>query len=87
MAAPGQTVSAVARHRGQGGGDLYVAFNAHDYAITVPLPPQPEAGAAWARIVDTNLPPPADFDPAGVPGIKSTYTLAPHSSIMLSAKA
>ena len=72
--------------RGQSGGSLYAAFNAHDYAITTPLPPPP-AGSAWGRVVDTNLPPPADFDAAGATHVERAYTIAPFSSILLSAKA
>ncbi|OMP01291.1 hypothetical protein COLO4_12004 [Corchorus olitorius] len=37
--------------------------------------------------VDTNLPSPKDFVPEGVPGIESTYNLAPYSSILLEAKS
>ncbi|KAK9845743.1 hypothetical protein WJX81_001229 [Elliptochloris bilobata] len=72
--------------RGQGGGDLYAAFNAHDYAITAPLPPPP-AGTSWARVADTNLPPPRDFDAAGARRVETAYTAAPFSSVLLSAKA
>lgn len=71
--------------RGQGCGDLYAAFNAHDYAITAPLPPPP-AGAAWARVADSNLPPPVDFDAGGATRVETSYTVAPFSSVLLSAK-
>lgn len=42
---------------GQGGGDIYVAFNAHHFAVQADLPP-PMEGHQWARLVDTNLVPP-----------------------------
>ncbi|KAK9829065.1 hypothetical protein WJX72_003715 [[Myrmecia] bisecta] len=71
--------------RGQGGGDLYAAFNAHTYAITVTLPACP-AGKKWSRVVDSNLPPPSDFTPGGNKGVDPTYTVAPFSSILLMAK-
>ena len=51
--------------RGQGCGDLYIAFNAHTFSITVDLPPVPQ-GHFWSRVVDTNLATPKDFTP-GVP--------------------
>lgn len=37
--------------------------------------------------VDTNLSSPDDFVPEGVPGIGSTYDMAPYSSILLEAKS
>lgn len=36
--------------------------------------------------VDTNLESPNDFVSEGVPGIESTYNVAPYSSILLEAK-
>lgn len=36
--------------------------------------------------VDTNFESPDDFVPQGLPGIGSTYNVAPHSSILLEAK-
>lgn len=36
--------------------------------------------------VDTNLQSPDDFVVEGVPGVKSTYNVAPFSSILLEAK-
>ncbi|CAI7791643.1 unnamed protein product, partial [Closterium sp. NIES-54] len=41
-------------------GDLYVAFNAHSFAVDAGLPPPP-AGRQWVRLVDTNLPSPRDI--------------------------
>ncbi|CAK7347191.1 unnamed protein product [Dovyalis caffra] len=66
-------------------GDIYLAFNAHDYFVEVSIPPPPSK-RCWLRVVDTNLESPADFVPRGVPGIGSTYSVAPHSSILLEAK-
>ncbi|KAK4483937.1 hypothetical protein RD792_011146 [Penstemon davidsonii] len=69
----------------ENGGDIYVAFNAHDYFVKaiVPSPPQ---GRRWLRVVDTNLESPNDFVSEGVPGIEDTYNTAPYSSIVLEAK-
>ena len=53
--------------RGQGGGDLYAAFNAHSFEVRATLPPPP-AGKKWCRVVDTNLAPPKDFTPGGNAG-------------------
>jgi isoamylase len=72
--------------RGQGCGDLYVAFNVHGYAITVGLPGLPE-GRKWVRVVDTNLPSPKDFTPDNRATIEGTYTVNPFSSILLQALA
>uniref|UniRef100_A0A1U8Q6M4 Isoamylase 3, chloroplastic isoform X2 n=1 Tax=Nelumbo nucifera TaxID=4432 RepID=A0A1U8Q6M4_NELNU len=67
------------------GGDIYMAFNAHDYFLRaiIPSPPQKRR---WFRVVDTNLESPDDFVPEGVPGIERTYNIAPYSSILLEAK-
>ncbi len=70
-------------HRGQGCGDLYIAFNAHTYPITVTLP----AGLSWARVVDTNLEPSRDFTPDNDKALAGDYTVNPFSSIMLKAVA
>ncbi|KVI06832.1 Glycoside hydrolase, catalytic domain-containing protein [Cynara cardunculus var. scolymus] len=51
-------------------GDVYLAFNAHDYFVKV----------------DTNLESPHDMVPDGVDGIGDTYNVAPYSSILLQAK-
>ena len=65
---------------GAPGERLFAAFNAHGHAIPVPLPP----GRAWARIVDTNLPPPRDFTPGGNAGVDPpTYLMAGNSAILL----
>ncbi|KAM6571182.1 hypothetical protein CsatA_015262 [Cannabis sativa] len=67
------------------GEDIYMAFNAHDYFIKVTIPPPP-SNKRWFRVVDTNLESPDDFVMEGVPGIGSTYNVAPYSSILLEAK-
>ncbi|KAH0460240.1 hypothetical protein IEQ34_010903 [Dendrobium chrysotoxum] len=68
------------------GGDIYVAFNAHDYfaKIAVPSPPN---GKRWHRVVDTNLESPKDFVSEGVLFNGSVYNMAPYSSIILEAKS
>ena len=71
--------------RGQGGGDLYIAFNAHEFYVDALLPPPP-GGKSWHRVVDTNLPSPADFTPEGEPGCGARYNVAPRGSVMLIAK-
>ncbi|KAM7520803.1 hypothetical protein LguiB_019765 [Lonicera macranthoides] len=67
------------------GGDIYLAFNAHDYFVKIPIPSPPQR-RHWVRVVDTNLESPEDFVPEGVPGIGNTYRVAPYSSILLEAK-
>ncbi|KAG9137784.1 hypothetical protein Leryth_024054, partial [Lithospermum erythrorhizon] len=67
------------------GGDIYIAFNAHDFHVKVPIP-SPPTGRSWFRVVDTNLESPDDVVLGGVPGIKDTYNIAPFSSILLEAK-
>ncbi|KAJ6939511.1 isoamylase 3 [Populus alba x Populus x berolinensis] len=67
------------------GGDIYLAFNAHDYFVKVSIPPPPPK-RRWLRVVDTNFESPDDFVPQGLPGIESTYNVAPYSSILLEAK-
>lgn len=54
-----------------GRGDLYVAFNSHEFAIEAPTP-KPPPGQEWYRIVDTNLESPRNFQPQGryLPGLK-----------------
>lgn len=71
--------------RDKNGGDVYLALNAHDYSVKVSIPAQPQ-NRRWFRVVDTNLESPDDFVPEGVPGIRSTYNMAPFSSILLEAK-
>ncbi|XP_024971058.1 isoamylase 3, chloroplastic [Cynara cardunculus var. scolymus] len=66
-------------------GDVYLAFNAHDYFVKVPIPSPPQK-QRWFRVVDTNLESPHDMVPDGVDGIGDTYNVAPYSSILLQAK-
>ncbi|XP_058087449.1 isoamylase 3, chloroplastic isoform X2 [Magnolia sinica] len=66
-------------------GDIYLAFNAHDYFVKAAIPSPPHK-RQWYRVVDTNLKSPDDFVPDGVPGIKGTYNIAPYASILLEAK-
>ncbi|BFI30036.1 isoamylase [Marchantia polymorpha subsp. ruderalis] len=66
-------------------GDLYAAFNAHTYFVKTVLPRPPD-GKRWFRVVDTNLPSPADFVSEGVEGVEESYNIAPFSSILLLAK-
>jgi isoamylase len=68
-----------------GHGDLYAAFNAHSFQVEAQLP-APPAGKKWARVVDSNLPPPRDFTAGGNAGVEAVYSMAPHSSILLLAK-
>lgn len=73
-------------HEGKyGGGDLYIAFNAHDYFVKSVVPPPP-SGKCWYRVVDTNLPSPDDFVVGGVPGVKKVYEMAPYSGVVFHAK-
>ncbi|KAK9270864.1 hypothetical protein L1049_026450 [Liquidambar formosana] len=67
------------------GRDVYLAFNAHDFFVKVKIPSPPQK-RRWFRVVDTNLESPDDFVPEGVPGIGSTYNIAPYSSLLLEAK-
>lgn len=66
-------------------GDIYLAFNAHDYFVKVPIPSPPQK-RRWFRVVDTNLESPKDMVAEGVIGIGDTYNVAPYSSILLQAK-
>ena len=68
-------------NRGQGGGDVYVAFNAHHFAVDASLPAP--SGSSWARLVDTNLPPPHDFATADHAPVAGNYLVQPYSSIIL----
>ncbi|XP_061371721.1 isoamylase 3, chloroplastic [Gastrolobium bilobum] len=67
------------------GGDIYLAFNAHDYFVKVRLP-TPPTKKRWLRVVDTNLKSPDDFVLDGVPSIDNMYNIAPYASILLEAK-
>ncbi|KAL6997374.1 Isoamylase 3, chloroplastic [Sarracenia purpurea var. burkii] len=67
-------------------GDIYLAFNTHDYFVEVAIPSPPEK-RRWFRVVDTNLESPDDIVLEGVPGIGKTYKVAAYSSILLKAKS
>ncbi|KAK7282836.1 hypothetical protein RIF29_11920 [Crotalaria pallida] len=67
------------------GGDVYLAFNAHDFFVKALLP-TPPTKRRWFRVVDTNLKSPDDFVLDGVPSTEKTYNIAPYSSILLEAK-
>ncbi|KAJ3693124.1 hypothetical protein LUZ60_012219 [Juncus effusus] len=67
------------------GGDIYLAFNAHDYFVNISIPPPPHQ-KSWYRVVDTNLESPNDFVTEGVLFKSGRYNIAPYSSILLEAK-
>lgn len=71
-------------HDHNSGGDIYLAFNAHDYSVDAVIPPAPQQ-KHWNRVVDTNLESPNDIAPEGVPLTGSGYRIAPFSSILLKA--
>ncbi|XP_051124613.1 isoamylase 3, chloroplastic isoform X2 [Andrographis paniculata] len=71
-------------HEGKGG-DIYIAFNAHDYFVEAAIPPPPKS-RQWLQVVDTSLESPKDFVREGIPGVTETYSVAPYSSIILEAK-
>ncbi|KAI7841863.1 hypothetical protein COHA_004392 [Chlorella ohadii] len=71
--------------RGQGGGSLYAAFNAHSFEVRVGLP-EPPKGHKWCRVVDTNLASPKDFTPGGNAGVDPVYFVQAYSAVLLMAK-
>jgi len=82
---PGSRFLAFTLHdRGQGGGSIYAAFNAHTFFVDAALPPPPH-GHHWRRVVDTNLPSPADFSMEGEPGCGGRYNVGAFASIILRA--
>jgi glycogen operon protein len=75
------------RIRGQGGPDLYLMFNASSDRVAFALPSA--AALNWWRIADTGAPPPDDACARGdeVPvANQKSYTLLPHSSVVLLAR-
>lgn len=73
-------------HGGKYGcGDLYIAFNAHDYFVKNIIP-SPPFQKCWYRVVDTNLPAPDDFIVGGVPFKTNVYNMAPYSAILFCAE-
>ncbi|XP_072978813.1 isoamylase 3, chloroplastic isoform X1 [Typha angustifolia] len=73
-------------HDDKFGGDIYLAFNAHDYFVEALIPSAPHK-RCWHRVVDTNLESPNDIIPEGIPFIGKRYKVAPYSSILLEAKS
>ncbi|XP_002977130.2 isoamylase 3, chloroplastic [Selaginella moellendorffii] len=74
-------------HEGKlGGGDLYMAFNAHTYAVNAALP-RPPGGKRWLRLIDTHFAHPEDFCEEGVGGLQERYSVVPFSCIVLIAKS
>ncbi|KAL5201712.1 hypothetical protein ABZP36_036066 [Zizania latifolia] len=71
-------------HDHNSGGDIFLAFNAHDYFVDAVIPPPPHH-KCWNRVVDTNLESPHDIVPEGVPFSRSRYRIAPYASILLKA--
>lgn len=69
----------------ENGGDIYLAFNAHDFFVRAIIPSPPQS-KRWFRVVDTNLKSPNDLVCEGVAGIQDSYNIAPYSSILLEAK-
>ncbi|URE39114.1 Carbohydrate-binding module 48 (Isoamylase N-terminal domain) [Musa troglodytarum] len=72
-------------HDDQFGGDIYLAFNAHDYYVKAAVPSPPHK-KRWHRVVDTNLESPKDFVPEGVPFSDTSYNIASYSAVLLEAK-
>ena len=64
--------------RGKGCGDLWAAFNAHEYAIPAHLP----AGKRWTRVADTSLEPPRDFTADSGKVLEGLYNINPYTSVL-----
>ena len=58
-------IGMVMKDRSGSARDIFVALNAHTYALSLTLPAPPN-GKTWHRIVDTNLASPNDFNGKGV---------------------
>ena len=71
--------------KGNGGSDIYVAFNCHGHKVDAYLSPAP-SGQKWCRLVDTNLSYPKDFTVGGNAGVDPCYGMEGFSSIVLIAK-
>ena len=65
--------------RGQGCGDLWAAFNAHEYAIPAHLP----AGKRWTRVADTSLEPTRDFIADSGKVLEGLYNVNPNTSVLV----
>jgi len=61
--------------------DIYVMINAYWQALQFKI--QEGAPEDWVRIVDTDLPTPADFSDRGLPLDSSIYQVAPRSIVVL----
>ena len=68
-----------------GAGDLFVAFNGHEYGIPAPLHPPPP-GQEWHRVVDSSLPAPRDILPEGRRGPFDGYEVPAYSAVLFEAK-
>ena len=71
---PGRTLC-----RGARCGDLWAAFNAHDYPIPTHLP----IGKKWVRVADTSLQSPKDFSPSSDRVLEGLYEVKPYTSVLL----
>ncbi|MCO5555169.1 hypothetical protein L7F22_008712 [Adiantum nelumboides] len=67
------------------GEEIYAAFNAHTFFNNILLPAS-ASGRSWYRVIDTNLPSPADVIEDGIQIQGGTYNMAPFSAIVLLAK-
>lgn len=72
--------------RNLGGGDLYVAFNSHNFSVPVEVP-APPSGKHWVRVVDTNLPSPDDFCDEGKVRVGNHYEMSSFSSVVFHARS
>jgi glycogen operon protein len=74
------------RGASQGDADLYVMINGWQEPVTFTI--QEGRAVEWSRVVDTSLPSPDDFRPAGneVPISTMTYRVAPRSIAVLMRK-
>jgi isoamylase len=65
----------------QGDDDIYVMINSYWEALRFRI--QEGEPRDWLRIVDTELPTPADFSDRGVPLDSAIYQVAPRSIVVL----
>eukprot|EP00850_Spirogloea_muscicola_P006941 SM000034S12695 [mRNA] locus=s34:192552:199976:- [translate_table: standard] len=72
-------------------GNLYIAFNAHHYPVTITLP-EASDGMGWFRVVDTSLNSPHDYDLGGTEihpaeeGLECKYDLQSYGALLLEAR-
>ena len=69
-------IGMVMKDRSGSARDIFVALNAHTYALSLTLPAPPN-GKTWHRIVDTNLASPNDFNGKGVSLDSSSSSSSP----------